>query len=321
MPADQPPTESPPQDPTPLEAKEPGDTFPQPVRWIGRWPWSAWTGWHRTSVVGHLVGRLLLGVAGFTSALVLVLGLGPQAYRAVFWRDAEYKVLAGMHAGNSLTYLIGQLGEPAFVKPALAGTGLTQHIFVRRDYLVMAVTSGDEAVVLSVLSCDPAFAPTFVTPNDTVATLQARPLSRAETERNAAGTGVATGSMLVSYAPWSTASSVNQLIVEGAAVSNASRGRSFYLGVNGACADTDSLGAGAEPYFGDLADAPDALRGAAGRSGANFYAETMDLELALDENAQARVLQDGQWRSGLFLSPHHFDLPTALLQRDGNRRF
>ena len=321
MPADQPLTESTPPDPPSPEAADPRDTFPQPVRWIGRWPWSSWTGWHRTSVVGHLVGRLLLGVAGSASALVLVLGLGPQAYRAVFWRDAEYELLAGLHAGNSLTYLIGQLGEAAFVKPALTGTELTQHIFVRRDYLVMAVTSGDEVVVLSVLSCDAEFAPRFVTPNDTVATLQARPLSSAETERNAAGTGVATGSRLVSYAPWSTASSVNQLIVEGAAVSNASRGRAFYLGVNGACANTDALGAGVEPYFGDLADAPEALQGAQGRSGANFYAETMDLEVALDENAQARVLQDGQWHRGLSLSPYHFDLPTALLVRDGNRRF
>jgi hypothetical protein len=310
-----------PPDPPSPEATDPGDTFPQPVRWIGRWPWSSWTGWHRTSVVGHLVGRLLLGVAGFASALVLVLGLGPQAYRAVFWRDAEYELLAGLHAGNSLTYLIGQLGEPAFVKPALAGTELTQHIFVRRDYLVMAVTSGDEVVVLSVLSCNAAFAPQFVTPRGTLLTLQARPLETAETGRDSPGTGVETGSRLVSFAPASTASSVDQLILEGAAVSNASRGRAFYLGVNGACADTEALGAGNDAYFGDLADGPDTLKGAPGRSGANFYAETMDLEVALDENAQARVLVEGQWRGGLMLSPYHFDLPTALVVRDGNRRF
>lgn len=320
MPADQHSAEPAPPDRAVADVGDPGDTYPQPVRWIGSWPWSAWTRWHRTSVVGHLIGRLLLGVAGFTSALVLVLGLGPQAYRAVFWREADYQVLAGLHAGNSLTYLVGQLGEPAFVKPALAGTELTQHIFVRRDHLVMAVTSGDEVVVLSVLSCDAAFAPQFVTPDDTVVQLQARPLGSAEAQRTAPGNSPGIGSSLVSSAPWSTASSVNQLIVEGAAVSNASRGRAFYFGVNGACADLDSLGVGAEPFFGALADAPEGVRAATARSGANFYTETVDLEVALEENAQAGVLQAGQWRSGLFLSPHHFDLPTALLVPGGTRR-
>ncbi|MCC6495008.1 MAG: hypothetical protein IT193_01980 [Propionibacteriaceae bacterium] len=320
MPADQPLAGPAPPDRAVADVGDPGDTFPQPVRWIGRWPWSAWTRWHRTSVVGHLVGRLLLGLAGFTSALVLVLGLGPQAYRAVFWREAEYQVLAGLHAGNSLSYLVGQLGEPAFVKPALAGTQLTQHIFLRRDHLVMAVTSGAEVVVLSVLSCDAGFAPDFVTPDDTLVQLQARPLHSAETGRDARPISAGAGSGLVSYAPWSTASSVNQLVVEGAAVSNASRGRAFYFGVNGACADLDSLGAGTEPYFGDLAGAPDTVEAATARSGANFYAETMDLEVALGENAQAGVLIDGQWRGGLFLSPYHFDLPTALLVPGGTRR-
>ncbi|HSK33591.1 MAG TPA: hypothetical protein VK903_08920, partial [Propionicimonas sp.] len=247
------------------------------------------------------------------------LGLGPQAYRAVFWREAEYEVLAGLHAGNSLTYLVGQLGEPAFVKPALPGTQLTQHVFIRRDHLVMAVTSGAEVVVLSVLSCDAGFAPSFVTPDDTLVQLQSRPLSGAETGRDAQPVS-AVGSRLVSYAPWSTASSVNQLVVEGAAVSNASRGRAFYFGVNGSCADLDSLGVGPDPYFGDLAAAPGAVQAATARSGANFYAETKDLEVALEGNAQARILQEGQWLSGLFLSPYHFDLPTARLVPDGTRR-
>ncbi len=321
MPANQPLPESAQPDPALAKVSDPNDTFPQPVRWIGRWPWSTWTRWHRTTVVGHLAGRMLLGVAGFASALVLVLGLGPQAYRAVFWREAEYQLLSGLHAGNSLTYLVGQLGEPAFVKPALAGTQLTQHIFVRRDYLVMAVTSGDEAVVLSVLSCDPAFAPTFVTPNRTVAQLQARPLSGAETSRTSPGETVGTASRLLSSAPWLTASSVNQVVEEGAAVSNASRGRAFYLGVNGACADLDSLGLGTEPYFGTVTEAPVTLQDGRNRTGANFYAETVDLEVALGANSQAQVLQDGQWYSGLFLSPHHFDLPTALLTPEGTRRF
>ena len=306
-------------DEQPGAAGELHDTYPQPVRWIGRWPWSAWTPWHRTSVVGHLAGRLLLGVAGLVSALVLVLSLGPQAWHAVFWREAEYGVLANLHAGNSFTYVVGQLGQPAFVKKALAGTDLVQHVFVRRDHLVMAVTSADEVVLLSVLSCDPAFAPQFITPSGSVVHLQSRPAGEAEVRAD--GSVVGADRRVLSVAPPVTVSSLDQFVEEAAPVSNASRGRAYYLGVNAACGDLGSFQLGMEGWFGEGIDTTAPVRNVLAHSAANFYAETVDLEVRLGDLAHAEVLQDGTWIPGLCLSPFHFDLPTGVLNPGGTRRF
>lgn len=216
------------------------DTHPSPVRWIVDWPWPFWNRWQRTSVVGHLVGRALVGFAAFLSALVLVLGLGPQAYQTLFWRAAEYAKLGQLHPGNSLTYLVEQLGQPSFVKPVHnSRIPLTQHLFERRDHLVMAVTnSAGEVVLLSVLSCSPDFAPTFTSPVGTAVRLQSVPLATA-VQGDAAKGWVSDQYRRISCVPWLSASSMNQLVEEGAGVSNASRGRAYYLGVN-ACAPTST---------------------------------------------------------------------------------
>jgi hypothetical protein len=271
-------------------------------------------------VTGSLLTRALVGLASLASAVVLVLGLGPEAYRQLFWRQLEYEQLQQLHAGNSLAYLKEKLGEPAFVKPALAGTTLTQQLFPRRDHLVMAVTNETgEAVLVSVTSCDPDFAPSFRTPLGGEVQLQSRRLS--EAERPGTPTPGWDDNRQLSYAPWSTASSVAQLVEEGAATSNASRGRAFYVGVNGLCADLDRLGLGTEEWTGALADAPAAVRRARESIAANFYAETVDAEVSLAGNGQLAVLEDGRPVPGLFASPHHFDVPVDLASPDGTRRF
>lgn len=294
------------------------ESVPQPTRWVGRWPWSRWTRWQRTSVAGQLASRALLGLASITSAIVLLLGLGPQILREVYWREREYEALSGVHAGNSLAYLVQQLGQPAFVRPATSG--LTQHIFTRRDHLVLVVTNeAEEAVVVSVTSCSPEFAPGFETPLRSRVQLQSRPLGEADR----AEPGMAGGDAYrqLSYAPWTTASSTGQLLEEGAAPSNASRGRGYYVGVNAICADIDSLGLGTEPWSGPLNEAPEPVRRARERIAANFYAETIDLEVQLGDNAQLDIAADGTWVGGLFASPHHFDLPLSVQDPAGTRRF
>lgn len=307
------------QDPTPDEPPVP-ESVPQPTRWIAKWPWAAWTGWQRTSVTTQLLTRGLLGLASITSALVLVLGFGPQAYRELFWRQLAYDQLRQIHPGNSLAYLKEQLGEPAFVKPAWTGTALTQHIFPRRDHLVLAVTNpSGEAVLVSVTSCDPGFAPSFRSPLGTEVQLQTRRLS--EAERPTAPSAGWDDHRPLSYAPWSTGSSTAQLVEEGAAVSTASRGRAFYVGVNALCADLDTLGLGTHSWFGPLIEAPEHLRAARESIAANFYAETVDLDVRLAENGQLEVQDQGQWVPGLFASPFHFDVPINLSTRDGTRRF
>lgn len=125
----------------------------------------------------------------------------------------------------------------------------------------------------------------------------------------------------VSYVPWLSASSMNQMVEEGAAVSNASRGRAYYVGVNGLCADLDSLTLGEEPYAGPLPEAPEAMQRARSRIAANFYAETVDLEVALNDNAQLDVRISDQVEPGLVISPYHFDLPLSLTNLAGARRF
>ena len=297
------------------------DTHPTPIRWIVDWPWPVWNRWQRTSVIGHLVSKALVGFAASLSAIVLVLGLGPQAYHTVFWREAEYATLRQLHPGNSLTYLVARLGEPSFVKPVHnSRIPLTQHVFERRDHLVMAVTnSTGEVVLLSVLSCSPDFAPTFTSPVGTSVRLQSVPLASAITGDPS---GWASEEYRkVSYMPWLTAASMNQMVEEGAAVSNASRGRAYYVGVNGLCADLDSLAMGADPYTGPLQEAPSAMQRARGKIAANFYAETVDLEVALADNAQLDVQVYDTVETGLVISPYHLDLPLSLSRPSGTRRF
>ena len=185
---------------------------------------------------------------------------------------------------------------------------------------MLAVTNAsDEVVLLSVTSCDPSFSPRFTSPLGTEVELQSRPL--AEAERPDSPTPGWDDNRALSYAPWSTASSVAQLVEEGAATRNARPGRAYYVGANAVCADLDSLGLGTEPWFGALRDAPAVVRAARSGIAANFYAETVDLEVSLDENGQLGVLQDGVRVRGLFASPHHFDLPLDLHSPGGTRRF
>ena len=82
-------------------------------------------------------------------------------------------------------------------------------------------------------------------------------------------------------------------------MSNASRGRAYYLGVNAACGDLGSFQLGMEGWFGEGIDATAPVRNVLAHSAANFYAETVDLEVRLGDLAHAEVLQDGTWIPGL----------------------
>ena len=60
---------------------------------------------------------------------------------------------------------------------------------------------------------------------------------------------------VLSVAPPVTVSSLDQFVEEAAPVSNASRGRAYYLGVNAACGDLGSFQLGMEGWFGEGIDA------------------------------------------------------------------
>lgn len=57
------------------------------------------------------------------------------------------------------------------------------------------------------------------------------------------------------------------------------------------------------------------------RIAANFYAETVDLEVALKDNAQLDVRVHDQVEPGLVISPFHLDLPLSLTNLAGTRHF
>ena len=117
------------------------DEFPKPLTPIRSWPWRRWSPSQRVWVVARIALGLLVTAAGAISALVLVLGLGPQPYSTLFWRRIEYGLLQSIHAGSNQEYIEQQLGVPAIVKQVSASPRLTEEIYFRRDHLVMTLES------------------------------------------------------------------------------------------------------------------------------------------------------------------------------------
>ena len=305
------------------------DEFPKPLTPIRSWPWRRWSPSQRVWVVARIALGFLVTAAGGISALVLVLGLGPQAYSTLFWRRIEYGLLQSIHAGSNQEYIEQQLGVPAIVKQVSVSPRLTEEIYFRRDHLVMTITNeARETVVFSVLSCDPRFQPEFQTPGASNIVLQREPLAEAEFlpgEGSSADASDFGASRSLTYLPPLTGSSPDRLVEEGAASgSNATRARRYFLGVNGVCADTPVLGdVDTLSYVGSPERAPEGVHTLRSRTAANFYAE-VTLESTLNELGALNPMdEDYRPRSEISvdLSPHSFDLPRNQVRRSGTQTF
>src|SRR6478735_952400 len=132
------------------QADTPG--VPDPSRWVTEWPWRKWSRWQRVAVVSQIGVRALVGAAAVVSAVVLLLGLGPQAYSSFFWREIEYRRLAALHAGFNLDAIRQELGQPS-IRKSVYGTPYTESIFLRKEHMVMTISDSVDSVLLySVLS-------------------------------------------------------------------------------------------------------------------------------------------------------------------------
>ncbi|MFB2598178.1 ETEC_3214 domain-containing protein [Herbiconiux sp. P17] len=270
-------------------------------------------------------GKAITWCAGLLAAISALVLFVPNAVNTVFWRPVEYDLLNRIHAGDSTEFVTSLLGQPALVEGIAGGSGLTQSVYLRRDHSVMTVADDAGRVVLySVLSCDPEFAPTFTTPIRSTVRLQDRPLREAETVRNASADEMLNDRQVVAVPPLSV-SSLDQLIEVGIqSGSNAARTQSWFVGINGACADTVVL---AEDLPLDSNQPTDASIAALRSStAANFYAETAtEVEASIQPTGEIALgpytgvpLAD---HLDLYVSPHVFDLPIDRVDRSGTRTF
>lgn len=252
--------------------------------------------------------------------MVLLLGLGPQAYSSFFWREVEYKRLAALHAGFNVDAIYQELGQPS-IKKAVSGTGYTESIFLRKEHIVMTISDPSDSVVMySVLSCDPDFQPTFETEARTFIRLQSVPMS--ETELDATqGTTERNDERIVTYVPGLTVSSPDVLVEQDPQLmSNAMRNRGYFVGISGACADLS--GGGANIYQGSLLKAPSSVMDLRRRTAADFYAESYGVFGTVGELGALSVSDESGKSTGeIPVTPFHFDLPQKAADRNGTQVF
>lgn len=181
----------------------------------------------------------------------------------------------------------------------------------------------DQAVVFSVMSCRPDFAPAFDTPYGSRVTLQDRPLSRAESLDDPIADEEVNSSRWLTYVPWITGSSPNQFIESGPDTrSYVTSGKNYFVGVNGACADTDRLGL-STTYSGNLKDAPVEVALWRQRIGANFYAETYGLPSAHVDESGALVISSSinNEDTSINVTPYQLDLPPKWRNLKGTQMY
>ena len=272
------------------ESDEPA---PPPPKAANQAPGQHWwqTTWHWISAPLKAVTWL----AALLAAITALAAYGPAAYRLLEWRAVEYDIIENIHAGFNIAYVDAQLGKPALVKAVSAQRPLTQYIYVRRDYVVMAdADSAGEVELYSVLSCDASFAPTFSAPNGTLVSLQSQPLAHAAAWRYPEDHQVDPNKRLLAYFPRSTADSLGQeLEYDSDAGTSATSGTWTFVGYN------DECGRGADSLAADRSiwqtTSPSNPRVTAFRAhnAANLYAETApNSQLALD-TAQGSLVANG----------------------------
>jgi hypothetical protein len=275
------------------------------------------------------VGKSLTWVVGLVAAVSAILIWFPTIQSQLAWRQVEYSKIAQLHAGESVAFVTGVLGKPAIVHGFGSAPKLIESLYLRRDYNVMVLgDAAGRAVILSVMSCDKDFQPSFQTPGGTTITLQKAPLNRAEVSDIPAQkhrTAEINDERRLVYAPAFTGSSLDQAIETGAGSgTDAARTQSWWVGVNGACGSTAAL-ATANISGATKASVP-AVAAYRKHTAANFYAESavaVDAEITSEGNLYLDQYgakpEDGD--TDVFVTPFSFDMPIASLNHGGTRTF
>jgi hypothetical protein len=240
--------------------------------------------------------KAITWLAALLAAITALYAYGPTAYRFIAWRQVEYDIIENIHAGFNIAYVDAQLGKPALVKAVSAQRPLTQYIYLRRDYVVMAdVDSAGEVELYSVLSCDAFFAPTFSAPNGTLVSLQSQPLDRSAAWRYPKEQRGDPNKRLLAYYPRSTADSLGQeLEYDAIDGSSATSGTWTFVGYNDECGrGGDDLAADSSIWQTTSPTNP-RVKDFRAHNAANVYAETApNSELALDVSGGALIANGG----------------------------
>lgn len=248
------------------------------------WDWS-WSGSSLTTkayLTYRVVVRPVLALAAIIGAALVIIDAYPRARDTLDWRSVEYRKLAALHAGYDSSYAERLFGTPTQSR-SVQGTDYSEAIYVRRDYYVQLVEdSAGRIVLMSVTSCSPDFRPRFTISSDTAVSLQTLPLGdtpKVPTDDLLSGAGRELG-----YEPGGTGSSPTMYWESTGQGSTASRGRTWFFGVNPLCLSSEQFDSmPSEEYFGPAAEAPEEAKAFRRTFGANTYAEVVDLTPATSD--------------------------------------
>ncbi len=246
------------------------------------WHWADSSLTTRIYLAYRVVVRPVLAVAAIIGAALVIVDAYPRARDTLDWRGVEYRKLAALHAGYDASYAERLFGAPTQSR-ALAGTDYSEDIYVRRDHYVQLVEDGAGRIVLmSVTSCSPDFRPRFTISRDSSVTLQTRPLQ--DSTRASASNQLSGEERDLGYEPGGTGSSPTMYWESTGQGSTASRGRTWFFGVNPLClTPAQYREIPGEEYFGPSEEAPQEALAFRRKYAANTYAEVVDLTPAMSD--------------------------------------
>jgi hypothetical protein len=260
------------------------------------WDWRRASGPTRVYLVYRLIVRPLLAIAAIVGATLVIVDAYPRARDTLAWREAEYRKLNAIHAGYDADFVELLLGVPT-QSQAIPGTEYRESIYVRREHFVQSVEDGSGRIVLmTVTSCSPKFQPYFTIFDGLDVRLQDRPLE--DTIDNAVGGPLTAEERQLGYEPGGTGSSPTMFWESTGPSSTASRGRTWFFGVNPLCiSDAQRAQTPSERFFGGAADAPESAQAFRKRFAANTYGEVVDLLPAISDLGMIYLPPAGVWDS------------------------
>jgi hypothetical protein len=229
------------------------------------------------------IGKGITGLAELGAAAVVILAWFPQAVDTICPNLKEYKTLDTLYAGASVAQFDAKLGPPSIIKAVPAKSGITERLYVKKDYVVETLaTEEGQTTMYSVLSCDSNFKPTFKSFGSEI-TLQDKPL--------AATSPPGQQPIELHYEKPTLVGSATYYFELYTDTSGASHGRGSGSGVNGVCGKLPD----ADDYSGPASLAPEKINDYRMSTPANFYVESTEQSI----------------RNGAdnLVTPFHEDLP------------
>jgi hypothetical protein len=236
--------------------------------------------------------KAITGLSGLLAAIVAIYAWFPLARDTAWPELKEYETLESLYVGASVSLFDGKLGPPSIIKAVPGETGITERLYVKKDYIVETLATPEgQTKLYSVLSCSPNFKPSFEFFGSKV-TLQ---------DKSLVAQGPSDRPRELYYQRPATVSSPTFYFELTTETSGASHNRGSGYGVNsvnGACGDLP-----AQDYEGAPAEAPQEIDDYRAKTPPNFYVESWDRSI---RDTTINVVSP----FGL-VTPYHEDLPPG----------